>query len=134
MTKLPYLTTAKSQVFVLSELFQVLVIEIYPLFAEIDFKIRNIKSETPTGGPQEARWNKLHKSTSVIIMHKARQPWRLTGEKVREKKTSHEDCWVNELWGLQRQSSQNQSPEPVVRVAIWRITREVVHGQSAYSG
>ncbi len=29
---------------------------------------------------------------------------------------------------------KNNFPEPVVRVAIWRINREVVHGQSAVSG
>jgi hypothetical protein len=31
-------------------------------------------------------------------------------------------------------SADCKSPEPVVRVAIWRINREIEHGQSAVSG
>jgi hypothetical protein len=33
-----------------------------------------------------------------------------------------------------RKEEPRNHPEPVVIVAIWRINREVVHGQSAVSG
>jgi hypothetical protein len=45
--------------------------------------------------------------------------------------TSQQNQGGTVLYNRQR---RRDSPEPVVRVAIWSINRQVVHGQSAVSG